>query len=433
MNFLKLTGMLGALIVLSFYFYPFEIAFLAGANTKMLLAAIGLPILAIQLSKKRDSLANKDLLILSGLACIVSLFGLFTVVYNNTSDYTYASYIISMWVWMSGAYTALQCIKSVHGKLSVWIVFNYLIVLSVAQCALALGIDYYAPLKNFASQIMVVTGAMKYRLYGIDASLDIAGSRFSVILVMIVHCCISRLEQNNKAYWIWYIFAFIFIATIGNIISRTTIVGVGMALLYLAISFLIYSNKTPQKFSLYFIGGLLILLPIIGIIYNKDQHFADNIRFGFEGFFSLAEEGKWQTNSNDILLNMYVFPESLKTWIIGDGYFANPIDTDPYYIGEVRGGYYMSTDVGYCRFLFYFGLAGLISFSLFIIRAAQKCMVRFPKDKYFFLFALIINFIIWFKVSTDIFLVFALFLGISQEDNEDFEQCLLEYTDKENV
>ena len=423
--------MLGALIILSFYFFPFEITFLAGANTKMILAAIGLPILAIQLSRKRDSLANKDLIILSGLACLVSLFGLFSVVYNNTSDYTYASYIVSMWVWMSGAYTALQCIKSVHGKLSVWIVFNYLIVLCVAQCALALAIDYHPAVKNFASQIMVVTGAMKYRLYGIDASLDIAGSRFSVILVMIIHCCIFKTEGNKKAYWLWCTFAFVFIATVGNIISRTTIIGVGLALLYLILGFVLNQNKASKNFTLLFLSGSFILIPFIVLLYNRNQQFADNIRFGFEGFFSLVEEGKWQTNSNDILLNMYIFPESLKTWIIGDGYFANPIDTDPYYIGEVRGGYYMSTDVGYCRFLFYFGLLGLISFSIFLLRAANMCMSRFPKEKLFFLFALIINFIIWFKVSTDIFLVFALFLGISQEDNDNYEQSLLEKSEIE--
>lgn len=31
---------------------------------------------------------------------------------------------------------------------------------------------------------------------------------------------------------------------------------------------------------------------------------------------------------------MVVFPDNLKTWIIGDGYGANP-SYDPYYIGKV--------------------------------------------------------------------------------------------------
>lgn len=50
---------------------------------------------------------------------------------------------------------------------------------------------------------------------------------------------------------------------------------------------------------------------------------------------------------------MYVFPDNLKTWIIGDGYFNGPEDSDPYYTGEIWDiGYYKGTDVGYLRFIF---------------------------------------------------------------------------------
>lgn len=62
---------------------------------------------------------------------------------------------------------------------------------------------------------------------------------------------------------------------------------------------------------------------------------------------------------------MYVFPDNLKTWIIGDGYFSNPYNTDPFYIGTRSRGYYMGTDVGYLRFIFYFGLIGLSAFIAF--------------------------------------------------------------------
>ena len=36
-----------------------------------------------------------------------------------------------------------------------------------------------------------------------------------------------------------------------------------------------------------------------------------------------------------------------------------------------------------------------------------------------------LNFIIWLKVSTDIFLVFAPFLMIRKEENEDYERLYL--------
>jgi len=55
------------------------------------------------------------------------------------------------------------------------------------------------------------------------------------------------------------------------------------------------------------------------------------------------------------------FPTIFKTWCLGDGFF---IDTtqDPWYVGPTYKGYYMNTDIGYLRFIFYFGLIGLVYF-----------------------------------------------------------------------
>ena len=39
-------------------------------------------------------------------------------------------------------------------------------------------------------------------------------------------------------------------------------------------------------------------------------------------------------------------------------------------------------------------------------------MVRFPKQKMLFFILLMLNFIVWLKVSTDIFQFFALFLAV---------------------
>ena len=115
---------------------------------------------------------------------------------------------------------------------------------------------------------------------------------------------------------------------------------------------------------------------------------------------------------------MYVFPELFRTWVIGDGYFANPRDTDPFFTGKMIGGYYMGTDVGYLRFIYYFGLIGLAAISGVIYKSAQICWKRFAEYKEMFLLLMLVNFIVWFKVSTDIFLVFAPFLMVDKEENE---------------
>lgn len=170
---------------------------------------------------------------------------------------------------------------------------------------------------------------------------------------------------------------------------------------------------------------IIITLPFIIYLYNYDIGFRSNIRFGFEGFFSLFETGKWQTGSNDILFNhMIVFPDNLKTWLIGDGYAANPT-YDTYYIGEEYHGFYKGTDIGYIRFLFYFGIMGCALLIGFICTTAVACMKRFPNYSIIFLLVLLVNLIEWVKVSTDLFSVFAPFICISTTDNNIYEKSLI--------
>jgi hypothetical protein len=206
-------------------------------------------------------------------------------------------------------------------------------------------------------------------------------------------------------------------------IARTTTVGVILALIYWLIALLTRQTPEGKEENIYLwkwlIGTILVALLVIIPLYNTNAIFRTNTRFAFEGFFSLVEKGRWEVHSNEILKNMYVFPDNLKTWLIGDGYIENPIDTDPYYTGKVIDGFYMGTDVGYLRFIFYFGIFGLLAFIAFFIAITQDCMKKFPKQGMLFLLFLAVNLIGWFKVSTDIFLVFAPFLLISGEENDE--------------
>lgn len=122
---------------------------------------------------------------------------------------------------------------------------------------------------------------------------------------------------------------------------------------------------------------------------------------------------------------MYVFPDNIKTWIIGDGYMENPYVSDPYYVGPRWHGYYMATDVGYLRFIFYFGLIGLSIFSYFMFLAGKINVNRFKEQKLLFWMLIAVHFIVWFKVATDIFLVFALFLMIDEGENEEYNNSIL--------
>ena len=120
---------------------------------------------------------------------------------------------------------------------------------------------------------------------------------------------------------------------------------------------------------------------------------------------------------------MVVWPDNLKTWIIGDGYFSNS-RYDPNYLGDATDkGFYMGTDIGYLRFLFYFGILGLVWIIGVLVYSAYVCAEQFKKYAWLFIMALGVGLIIWAKVSTDIFLFFCLFLCAAalQETPEETE------------
>ena len=71
------------IIILSFYFFPFQFRFMPTVNTKMVLAGIGLLVVAVELGRSKNSMIDKDILIISGLAGFVSFAGLIYVNYND--------------------------------------------------------------------------------------------------------------------------------------------------------------------------------------------------------------------------------------------------------------------------------------------------------------------------------------------------------------
>lgn len=396
-------------IILSCYFFSFGFMFLPeNVNTKMMLAVVGGVLLIYDVIKTRNYKIDRSLIyaiILAGLFSVVC--GIF-VDYNNTGDYIYATYIVSFAVWLFSAYAVIRIIYSAHGYVNIRLLTYYLSGVAVAQCILALMIDNIPAFQSLVNSIVYQGQDFLMnieRLYGIGASLDNAGVRFSIILILIA-AMISRDEvvtkKNNISTWLFI--AFLIITGIGCIISRTTIVGAGLGLIYM----LLFSNfihvqieSTRLKLAFTIIGIILIISAIGTYLYFINDVFYDYMRFAFEGFFNLAEKGEWTTSSTERLNTvMWVWPEpnDTKTWLIGQGTF-----TDWYAVG---------TDIGYCRFIFYCGAIGFSIFILFFIYNAlvfREYSLNFPM---LYLFLLALTFIVWIKVATDIFIIYSLFYCI---------------------
>lgn len=435
----KVIGSFFIFVLTSLYLFPFELKGIPGINTKMMLAAVGLCVYLIRLAKGQSGGFNRDTFLLSVYAAVFSLVSFAAVTYNGTPDYAFVFYIVSMWVWIGAAYFMINCMRAVHGFASVRLVIYYLAAVCVFQCVMALWIDssesvkrlvdtYIEQGQNFLNQRNVE------RLYGSGASLGVAGSRFSAVLALLAFLLVHLESNHEKTRLFLYLSAFVVIAVVGNIIARTTTVGLVVGILYLVYGTRLYTlHLRAAHKHLWITMGLLLLvaIPLLSYLYTNDPVFHKHLRFGFEGFFSLVEEGEWTVSSNERLQTMYVFPESLKTWIIGDGYFSNSRDVDPYFTGRYIGGYYMGTDVGYLRFIFYAGVLGLAAMTSVICKAFQIGWKRFPRQREVFLLLLLLNLIIWLKVSTELFMVFALFLMIDKEEDEAYGQRVHPYENQE--
>lgn len=430
----KTIAVILSVIITSFYFFTFGFSLFAGANTKTVLAGVALLLLLIQMAKGRKLGVSKDIVVFTAYSLCISLTCLVAAVYNNTSDYTYATYFISMWVWMAAAYTVLLSLRQLNGRVTFDILSNYLVIVCVTQCVIAIMISRFPAFKSIVGGIMPGIEGMDRmadgRLYGIGCAFDVAGIRFSCVLVLIIRMILvqfEKIEVNKKlvySYWI----AFLVIVVIGNMIARTTTVGALIALGYLSCALMFGENRIAGSVLKSFLVVLLITVPFAIYLYQNDPMFREDFRFGFEGFVSLIENGRWEVDSNDILVTMYRFPETLKTWLIGDGYIETA-NNDPYYLGEHHGGYYyMGTDVGYLRFIYYAGLPFLLSFFVFLGYVTKVCIQKYNRDRLMFLFILLVQIAVWFKVATDIFMFFALYVAFGKleyaHDMEDSSQIV---------
>lgn len=408
-------------IAMSFSLFPFHFAILPTVNSKMIMAVIGVVFVVFQMIKSRSLGISKDFIKICICAAVFSLICLHSVNYNNTPDYSYAIYFISMLVWLSAAYAVCQMIQWVHGAISFRLLTNYLVGVCVFQCISALLIHFSLPVKTIVDSC-VSQGADFYddigRIYGIGAALDVAGTRFaSVLIILMVLICVDEQVRENKKRLLTYIIAFVIIAVVGNIIARTTILGLLIAFLYFVYTIRIIQIKIPRSNLLlwkWLLGILGIMILLIVLLYNYNEDIYHLLRFGFEGFFNWVEYGKWETHSTEQLKTMWKWPESDKTWIFGDGYFNAPSTFDPEHHG--KNGFYMYTDVGFLRFIFYCGIPGLFAFCFFLFYMARFCCRKYMNEKNAFYILFILQLIIFSKVATDIFIIYAFFYAATIQD-----------------
>lgn len=395
----------------------------------MMLAVLGIVVFYMDYLNGYTKEFEKTLFRISTWALGVSCCSFLSMTLNDTPDNSYVGYIVSMWVWLFAAYFCVSLMKKVHGNVTVEIVGYYFMAVALLQCTLGILIYQFPFIKGLVDTY--ITGekymgvGVEERLYGIGCALDVGGGRLGAILIIIVYLILQSIKQQ-KSRWLFLALVGVsfYILVIGNMMGRTTTVGAVIALGYLVFSLLFDPEIRTVSIKPFLSSATIVigigLVSCIGL-YNVSIEARKLLRFGFEVFFNYFEFGKLETHSTNLLSKGLIFPDNLKTWIIGDGYMASGLN-DPYYIGPSDYGFYMNTDAGYSRFLFYFGLIGLSVFILFFVNVCKVCVSKLQNARFLFMAIFVLGLCIWVKVSTDLFLVFAPFLCLLKEEDEDSDK-----------
>jgi len=168
-----------------------------------------------------------------------------------------------------------------------------------------------------------------------------------------------RVRRHKPAMIFFYAVAFILLFVLGTMMARTTLIGMIMALALLFWPSSI-TRITISKSVFKFLGSLLVILMLMGsmvfLLSKESRELLSNAtEFGFELFINYAQGEGVKSASTDELKDMFIWPENLSTYVMGDGYYMNPLDPARYYMG---------TDVGYLRLIYYFGIPGTIVYLL---------------------------------------------------------------------
>lgn len=397
-----LTGLLVA-VVMDFFIFPTGFSFLpASMNSKMLLAGWGL-LTYIYRSIRSHRMEISRIVFFSGLlAALFSLWNLIAVTLAETYLMTYVTYIKSFFTWLLGAYGAVAVMKWATSKDDLPTLTRYLAIVCVAQCILALVIDNVPPVSRFVDSIFRF-GQSFYqrggRLYGVACALDVAGVRFSAMLLLIAHQIATNKQVGDKSISIsTYLVAFLITSVLGAMISRTTVVGTGLGLAYMAVANMAVgrggyvSSRQVRIFIVSFVV-IVFMVALAAYLYENSRLFYVNLRFGFESFFNWVETGEFRSNSTDVLETMWVWPETQRGWIIGEGRVSV---------------FQIGSDIGYCNFVFYSGLVGLTIYSLYFIYNHLCLNEKYDRFALLSLLLVAVTFIVWAKVQTDIFFIDAL-------------------------
>jgi hypothetical protein len=352
---------------------------------------------------------------------------LLAMLLNLTTDISFVRLIFSLPASFCAGFFVIYLFKNIYKKVTFKIIAVYFVFAVSIQMVLAIFMFLNPVFRNIILELEyhdeltqtvlvdVVNKNIRFIGLGNDAMFFGGGiiNGFALILIGLL------LKKENVTFKevLIYILLYIIILFSGSIMSRTTIIGgiLGFIAFIIPVRKRVIS-KITRKIKTIFASVLcisIILVLLINFLPKERRiQLEKSIKYGFEYFVTYSESGSLETASTNALFGSINFPKNYKTYLIGDGYFADPINP--------KNAYYMEVDTGYLRLLYYFGLVGLLLY-LFIDLIPICYFAKKEKSdigKRFFVVLLIYLLILNIKGLSTIFQFTILFCFIANVSTE---------------
>ncbi|MFV0536755.1 MAG: hypothetical protein ACK5M3_05195 [Dysgonomonas sp.] len=339
------------------------------------------------------------------VTALSGLFVLFFIYYslswvNNVADGSTTGYFRTQIAWFFTAYLVVVSIFKAHKNPT----FNTFLLYVVAAITLQSLItflmylnegvhDFFFSLQmqgEYTEAIMEEAGSQRLMGYGIG--FFGAGALSGMGLIAASYLLI-RMRLSTKGF-ILLVACYVFMFYIGLFMARTTVVGMLVGLVLIAILYL-KDNKSVKKQAKKFIIVSFFLMSggyIFAIFY-----FSGFSTWAFELFTNLFEHGRLETKSSNGLEEMFVFPDDLHTILFGRGYTG-----------------FWGSDVGYSRLFFYVGVPGAILYFLYQFFIMKLCYTKDWGVNFFaltmVLYTMILNFKGWIDLNFILYGIFFFFM-----------------------
>lgn len=230
-------------------------------------------------------------------------------------------------------------------------IFDSIIIANIVQICFSFlffanpnFLETYLSYVKLTDLAQVAMGNMNVRMIGVGQAFFSGVLNYSFVLTVLTLLPTLNYSIIYK-HKITYYVIFLFTALAAILTGRTSFITLSLLLTF---SLFYYKIKFSSLFPI-LISGLFIFYFLFEFLleYFELDRLNKIYNWAFEMFIS-GSNGLESTSSSTILLRMLNKGINLESIILGDGYFLS------------NGGYYMHTDVGYYRFIYFGGIIWII-------------------------------------------------------------------------